>query len=287
MVDLRDEVGRQRRAVEGPRRNPGPPMNLLELEDVVIGYRRDRPLSPPIRLSMQAGDTVAILGPNGAGKSTLLKTILGTVPPLAGALAYPGGRRPRVGYVPQGHRLDLAYPLDALQVVLMGRAGRVGLGRSYRAADREAARRQLESVGLGAVALQSFRSLSGGQRQRVLLARALVGEPEVLVLDEPTSELDPAAEHALLSLVSDLVMARGVAVLFVTHEISAAAGFSRTVLLLDGARTWMEVGPTDEYISSERMSRLYGRPVEVRREHGRTLVWLSAHEAGTPAGDSP
>jgi ABC-type Mn2+/Zn2+ transport system ATPase subunit len=258
-------------------------MSLVALEDVVIGYQRSRPLSPPIRFALEEGDSVAILGPNGAGKSTLLKTLLGTVPPLSGALTYPRRSRPRVGYVPQGHRLDLAYPLDAQQVVLMGRSGRVGLGRRFGRADRAAALAQLEAVGLGAVAGQPFRSLSGGQRQRVLVARALVDEPELLVLDEPTSEMDPAAEHALLSLVSDLVTARGVAVLFVTHQISAAAGYSRHVLLLDGARRSLEAGPTDEYVTSERMSRLYGRPVEVRREGGRALVWLATHDDSPPA----
>jgi ABC-type Mn2+/Zn2+ transport system ATPase subunit len=251
-------------------------MSLVELRDVVIGYRQDRPLSPPIRFAVEEGDSVAILGPNGAGKSTLLRTLLGALPPLAGSLAYPGPTRPRVGYVPQGHRLDLAYPLDAAQVVLMGRSGRVRLGRRFGPSDRQAALAQLRAVGLAGVAHQPFRSLSGGQRQRVLVARALVDEPQLLVLDEPTSEMDPAAEHALLSLVSDLVTARGVAVLFVTHQISAAAGFSRHVMLLDGARASLEAGPTDEYVSSERMTRLYGRPVEVRREQGRTLVWLSS-----------
>ena len=259
-------------------------MGLIELKDVVIGYRRERPFSPPIRFAVEEGDSIAILGPNGSGKSTLLKTILGMVPPLRGALSYRGDRPPQVGYVPQGHRVDFAYPLDALQVVLMGRAGRVGIARFFKKADREASLESLKSVGLEKVAHQPFRSLSGGQRQRVLVARALVGDPELLVLDEPTSEMDPAAEHSLLSLVSDLVTARKVAVLFVTHQISAAAGFSRTVMLLDGARTSLETGPTDEYVSSERMTRLYGRPVEVRREHGRTLVWLSAHEE---AGGAP
>jgi ABC-type Mn2+/Zn2+ transport system ATPase subunit len=227
---------------------------------------------------VEEADTIAILGPNGAGKSTLLKTILGGVAPLSGSLRWASGRPPRVGYVPQGHRLDFAYPLDALQVVLMGRAARVGVARFFGKSDRLAAQGALESVGLGSVAHHPFRSLSGGQRQRVLVARALVGEPELLVLDEPTSEMDPAAEHALLELVSGLVTARKVAVLFVTHQISAAAGFSHTVLLLDGTRQLLEAGPTDEYVTSERMSRLYGRRVEVRREQGRTLVWLSAHD---------
>ena len=260
-------------------------MSLIELENVVIGYRREAPLSPPIRLQVNHGDVIGVLGPNGAGKSTLLRSILGMLPPLEGLVRNPAGRRPRIGYVPQGHRLDFAWPLDALQVVLMGRAGLAGVGRFYSRADRAAAQARLESVGLGATARQPFRSLSGGQRQRVLVARALAVDPELLVLDEPTSEMDPAAEHALLSLVSTLVTEKQVAVLFVTHEISAAAGFAKTVLLMDGAKRFFEAGPTEQLMTSERLSALYGRPVEVRRENGRTLIWLSAQQPA--AGGAP
>jgi ABC-type Mn2+/Zn2+ transport system ATPase subunit len=231
-------------------------------------------------LTVREGDLVGILGPNGAGKSTLLKTLLGLQPPLGGVMSQPLGRPPRVGYVPQGHRPDFAYPLSALQVVVMGRYAQVGVARRPGEKDRSLAFDQLRAVGLAEKAEQPFRSLSGGQRQRVMVARALCAEPELLVLDEPTSEMDPAAEHGLLSLVSELVRARNVAVLFVTHEISAAAGFARTVMLLDGAQRYFESGPSDEMVTSERMSKLYGRPVEVRREGGRALVWLSGSADG-------
>lgn len=250
-------------------------MDLLQLKEVVVGYRKDRPLLPPINFTVREADVVGILGPNGAGKSTLLKTLLGLIPALSGELVFPLGRPPRVAYVPQGHRPDFAYPLSALQVALMGRYGHAGVGRRTSGADKAIALAQLEAVGLAGVAHQPFRSLSGGQRQRILVARALAAEPELLVLDEPTSEMDPAAEHALLSLVSELASARRVAVLFVTHEISAAAGFAKNVILLDGAQKYFEAGPVEEFVSSARMSRLYGRPVEVKREGERTLVWLS------------
>jgi ABC-type Mn2+/Zn2+ transport system ATPase subunit len=254
-------------------------VDLLQLQGVVVGYRKDRPLLPPIDFTVREADVVGILGPNGAGKSTLLKTLLGLQPALDGAIRHPLGRPPRVAYVPQGHRPDFAYPLSAFQVALMGRYGHAGVGRRTTAEDARLVREQLEAVGLAAKADQPFRSLSGGQRQRVLVARALAAVPELLVLDEPTSEMDPAAEHALLSLVSELASARKVAVLFVTHEISAAAGFGRQVMLLDGAQKYFEAGPVEEYVTSARMSRLYGRPVEVRREGGRTLVWLSGSVA--------
>jgi ABC-type Mn2+/Zn2+ transport system ATPase subunit len=194
--------------------------------------------------------------------------------------------------VPQGHRLDFAYPLDAFEVTLMGRYGLRGLGRSIGRADREAAMAQLEAVGLASERNTPFRALSGGQRQRIFLARALAATPELLVLDEPTSELDPAAEHDLLSLVSRLAKERKAAVVFVTHEISAAAGFAQQVLLLNRRQKYCEAGPTAEMLTSERLTKLYGRAIEVHREDGRTHVWLSA-EGGlgrpslTPSKGSP
>jgi ABC-type Mn2+/Zn2+ transport system ATPase subunit len=262
-------------------------MGLMKLEQVSVGYEKGRPLLPPIDFTLTESEVVGILGPNGAGKSTLLRTLLGLLPPLGGKLSFPGGRAPRVGYVPQGYRPDFAYPLDALQVTLMGRYGVLGPGRFPKHHDRELALRQLAAVGLEAEARTPFRSLSGGQRQRILLARAMAAEPELLVLDEPTSELDPAAEHDLLSLVQTLGRERNVAVMFVTHEISAAAGFAQKVILLNRRQKYFEVGTNEEMLCSERLSRLYGRPIEVHRQGGRTHVWLSASAPGPERNSWP
>lgn len=240
-----------------------------------------------ISFAVRGGDAIGILGPNGAGKSTLLKTVLGVVPPLGGRIVFPRGQKPRLGYVPQGSRLDFAYPLSVLQVALMGRTPQLGLIRRPGTVDRDIAMAQLKAVGLEHVAEAPFRSLSGGQRQRVLVARALTAEPEVLILDEPTSEMDPAAEHNLLSLVQELVSSRDIAVVFVTHEISAAAGFAANVILLDAVHGHFEVGPAAEMVTSERMSALYGRPIDVRREDDRVLVWLSAQEGGVTLSSPP
>ena len=108
------------------------------------------------------------------------------------------------------------------------------------------------------------------------LAQALVAEPELLVLDEPTSEMDPAAEHGLLSLVAQLGASRTLGVIFVTHEISSAAGFGNRVVLIDANTQRFEHGSTEQMVNSEQMTRLYGRPVEIRRENGRVLVWVAA-----------
>jgi len=258
-------------------------MDLLAFDNVAIGYRRGRPLLPPVSLSVASGDLVGILGPNGAGKSTFLKTLLGLLPPLQGKVRYPMGREPRLGYVPQNSRFDFAYPLSVLEVVLMARSSQLGLVRRPGKKDVEIAERELEAVGLGSLLRQPFRSLSGGQQQRVLVARALTGEPELLVLDEPTSNMDPPAEHALLSMAGSVTAERNMGVVFVTHEISAVAEFARTVVLLDGAKKYFALGPAREVVTSESMSALYGRPVEVRREEGRVFVWLSANGSGGPS----
>lgn len=254
------------------------PAQLCALEQVVIGYRRGRPLTPPVSMEVHQGDLVGILGPNGSGKTTLVKTLIGQLAPLSGTVRLPVDRTLRVGYVAQGHRPDFAYPLSVLEVTLMGRAPALGLVRRPGKVDRDLAMSQLEAVGLAARAEAPFRSLSGGQQQRVLVARALTCEAELLVLDEPTSEMDPAAEHALLSLVSALSTSRNLAVVFVTHEISAAAGFGNRVVLLDPQAKTVDVGAPAELITSAHMTRLYGRPVEVKSEGGRTMVWVSGRD---------
>jgi ABC-type cobalamin/Fe3+-siderophores transport system ATPase subunit len=256
-------------------------MDLVRLHQASIGYRQ--PLLPPIDLSIRSGERMAILGPNGSGKSTLLRTISGALPVLGGTVEYPGGRRPAMGCVPQSHQPDPAFPLTTHEVVLMGRYRSVGVGRRARPADHAAVSCELELVGLAAEERLLFRQLSGGQRQRALLARALVGRPELLVLDEATSELDPAAEHRLLALVDRLVAEQQTSVVFVTHEISAAASFATTVVLVNHQAGLVEHGPAAEQLTSERLSRLYGLPVEVTRVDQRTMVWM----ATGPGQDAP
>lgn len=142
--------------------------------------------------------------------------------------------------------------------------------------------RELELVGLAEQAGLLFRQLSGGQRQRALLARALVGRPELLLLDEATSELDPAAEHRLLALVDKLAAEQKTSVVFVTHEIGAAASFATTVVLVNHQEGLVEHGPADAELTSEKLSRLYGLPVEVARADQRTLVWMASEVRSRP-----
>ena len=245
-------------------------MELIRLERAVIGYRT--PLLPPIDLSLRAGTTLAVLGPNGAGKTALLKSLLGLLPLIDGRRTLPQGRAPRVGYVPQRDRLDMSWPLTVLQVVLMGRARLVGPIRRYSARDRAAARAALQEIGIGDLADRPLYALSGGQHQKVLIARAIAAEPELLVLDEPTSAMDPAAERVLLELVARLKSAHNLSVVLVTHQLTAIPGFATDVALVDRERKVFEVGPAEQMIEPHKLGLLYGREVRVAKVGDKTAI---------------
>ena len=245
-------------------------MDLVRLERAVIGYHT--PLLPPLDLEVRSGTTLGVLGPNGAGKTALLKSMLGLLPLLGGRLVFPMGRSPRVGYVPQRDRLDQSWPLSVLDVVLMGRTSLLGPLRRFGAQDRQRAREALDEIGMGELAERPLYALSGGQHQRVLIARAIAAEPELLVLDEPTSAMDPAAERVLLELVERLKRAHNLSVVLVTHQLTAVAGFATEVALVDRARGLFEVGPAREMMTPQRLGRLYGREVRVAEVDGQIAV---------------
>jgi ABC-type Mn2+/Zn2+ transport system ATPase subunit len=245
-------------------------LELIRLERAVIGYRT--PLLPPIDLALSAGTTLAVLGPNGAGKTALLKSLLGLLPLIEGRRTLPQGRSPRVGYVPQRDRLDMSWPLTVLQVVLMGRARLVGPVKRYGARDRAAARAALQEIGIGDLADRPLYALSGGQHQKVLIARAIAAEPELLVLDEPTSAMDPAAERVLLDLVARLKSAHNLSVVLVTHQLTAIPGFATDVALVDRERKVFEVGPAERMIDPKKLALLYGREVRVAQVGDKTAI---------------
>ena len=255
-------------------------MELIRLERAVIGYRV--PLLPPIDLSVRAGTTLGVLGPNGAGKTALLKSLLGLLPLFAGRRICPMGRPPRVGYVPQRDRLDMSWPLSVLDVVLMGRVPLIGPVRRYSPRDQKAARDALAEIGVGDLADRPLHALSGGQHQKVLIARAIAAEPELLVLDEPTSAMDPAAERMLLELVQRLKAAHNLSVVLVTHQLTAIAGFASEVALVDRERKLFEVGPAQRMIDPEKLGQLYGRTVRVARVGDQTAIVIGgANGAGS------
>lgn len=241
---------------------------LVTFEDVTLGYGR-RPVLSGLNFTLGAGDYVAIVGPNGAGKTTLLRAILGSVAPLAGRVTI--HRRPlNYGYVPQARTMDDHFPLTALDIVLMGRSRALGLLRRPGRADRARAQEALAQVGISDLAGQLFREMSGGQKQRTLLARALVSEPDALVLDEPTTGMDVAAQHATMTLVDRLHAERGLLVLMVSHVLNDVVNHAHQVAMLGGTR--FEMGPVDAVVRPETLEALYGIALDVVERDGKRLV---------------
>jgi zinc/manganese transport system ATP-binding protein len=218
----------------------------LVLEGVSTTYEGERtPTLREVSLVVRRGEHVAIVGPNGAGKTTLLEVIDGLLPVARGAvqvLGEPMGRRShrlrqRIGYLPQ----DLSFPPDTpflgADVVLMGRFGRMGLLRLPRRADRAAAREAMEAVGVWEIARRPVGRLSGGQQRKVLLAHVLARGPELLLLDEPTANLDPQAREEVARLILRLHRERGLTTLVVSHEQSPLLAADWTVRIEGGQAT--------------------------------------------------
>jgi ABC-type Mn2+/Zn2+ transport system ATPase subunit len=192
------------------------PPRLIEARGLAVGYDGSPAISG-VELSLDAGQTLALLGPNGGGKTTLLRALLGELRPLAGTLSVAG----RCGVVPQTERSRLDYPVSALDVAAMGALSRQPWWRRPGRGERAGAARALERVGLGPLAAETFGRLSGGQRQRVLIARALVQEAQMLLLDEPFTGLDRPSAEGLEALIAELAgEGRGIAI--ATHDLEQA-----------------------------------------------------------------
>jgi ABC-type Mn2+/Zn2+ transport system ATPase subunit len=240
---------------------------LVEFEQVSVGYGH-RPILTGLNFAITEGDFLGMVGPNGSGKTTILRAILGTLEPLAGTVRRSAGLR--FGYVPQRDQVDYGFPLTAVEVVLMGRYDRIGMGRRPTADDRARAVHALEQVGIGELAGKHLLDMSGGQRQRTLIARALVGEPNVLVLDEPTSGMDLVSTTQILAFVRDLHERSGLTVIMVSHALNEVANYVEQIALVvpDGFR----IGPVDEIMSESVLREVYGIPVEVSAFGGHRVV---------------
>lgn len=249
------------------RREPVP---AVRLSDVHFAYDGADVLAG-VDLEVHPGIFAALIGPNGAGKSTCLKLLLGLLSPRQGTVEIfgraPGDHEEPIGYVPQRGRIPRGFPLSAAEVVIMGRYGRLGVGHRPGDSDRERVRNALGDVGLADAADRRFDSLSGGQQQRALIARALAGDPRLLLLDEPTAGLDPAARARFYTLLCDLQRARGLTVVCASHDIEDVAEHANRLILLD--RTVRLAGTPDEVMHSPILNQSYGfpRPHEHPRDH--------------------
>ncbi len=215
-----------------------------------------------VSLTVEAGEFTAVIGPNGAGKTTLLRVILGLVEPGRGTVevfGVPprnlGARRAKIGYVPQILTIDPDFPVAVFEAVLMGTYGRVGVGRTCREEDRSAAAAALEKVGIADLRDRPIARLSSGQRQRVFIARALVNDPELLLLDEPTTGVDAETMGNLYALLEDL-KDDGITIVMVSHDVSVVAAYLDTLACLN--KSLVAHGRPDEVASSDALRDMYG-----------------------------
>lgn len=199
----------------------------IALHGVSCGYDH-RPVLENVTLELPAGSFTGVVGPSGAGKTTLLKAILGLAERYAGTLQIngaairPGGRPAGIGYVPQIETVDWSFPATVNNVVLMGLATRPGGLPWASRAERAAISETLDDLGIGEIGTRHIRDLSGGQQHRVFLARALVGKPDILILDEPTASVDIKTRDDILHHLAHLNQ-RGATILMTTHELNSLA----------------------------------------------------------------
>ncbi len=254
---------------------------LITFDGVTLGYGR-RPVLTDLGFRIPEGDFLGLVGPNGAGKTTILRAILGSLSPMAGTITRAAGLR--FGYVPQRDQVDYNFPLKVVDVVLMGRYDRVGLARRPGKHDRDRARAALEHVGIADLADEPLSALSGGQRQRALIARALVGEPNLLILDEPTNGMDLVSTTQILALVRELHERDGLTVLMVSHALNEVANYVRRIaLVLEGA---FRVGDVDEIMTEETLTEMYGIPVEVSSFEEHRMVFARRGISTTVVNDA-
>lgn len=256
------------------------PRLAVELNEVSFAYADGRPVLQDVSLRLPERCFASIVGPNGGGKTTLLKLILGLLQPTDGMVKVlgepPREARARIGYVPQFATPDRQFPITVLEVVLLGRLRVTRRWGPFSRRDREVAREALREVHLDEFAQRPFAELSGGERQRVLVARALVVEPELLLLDEPVANLDQVVEEAFFSLLADL--GRRMTILLVSHDLGFVKTIVDTVVCVNRR---VAVHPTAD-VDGRVISELYGS--EVRWVDHQHQIQASGAQTGGADG---
>lgn len=241
--------------------------NIITAENLAAGYQ-DNTVWRDASFAIDRGEFIAIIGPNGAGKTTLFRLLLGLQQPIGGAIkifdAQPKRGNPHIGYVPQRHMIDSETNIESLELVRLGFSGRQWGLSLFSDNDRKAGLNALETVGAAELAHRSVSELSGGELQRVFLAEALVSNPDLLLLDEPLSNLDIRRERELLHVVNKVVRSRNVTALLIAHNINPLLPFLDRVIYIANGK--VATGKPTQVLTSECLTALYGVQIEVLRD---------------------
>lgn len=238
-------------------------MNDLRFEHVSVRYDHV-PALHDVHALVPGGCVTGLIGPNGGGKSSLIKTVAGVLSPSEGRVLFEGAplrqSRTRIAYVPQAREVNWDFPLSALDLVLMGRSREIGWVRRPAAADRERAEAALERLGLAGAGGRHISQFSGGQQQRLFLARALVQDPQIVLLDEPLTGLDVTTRAIIHELVREAA-ANGAAVLIASHDLEEVRVICDRLICVN--REVLASGPTDEVFTPETLRATFGGRVAV------------------------
>lgn len=238
----------------------------LEVHDLTVAYHH-KPVLYGVDLRIPPGKLIGIIGPNGAGKSTLIKAIMGLIPTDSGWVRLFGESNKknlrRVGYVPQRESVDWDFPVNVMDVVLMGRYGKLGLFKRPKKQDRDIACACLEKVKMMPYADRQIANLSGGQQQRVFLARALAQESDLYLMDEPFAGVDAATESSIISLLHEL-RKQGKTILVVHHDLPTARNYFDMLVLLN--MRLVDFGPTEEVFTYDKLQKTYGGRLTILSE---------------------
>lgn len=229
-------------------------MQLLRCENIHMNYDSTKAVNG-VSFSVEEGDFLCIVGENGAGKSTLLKGILGLQKISEGCVVFNGVKKSEIGYLPQKTQVQKDFPAGVKEVMLSGRlSGKRKL--FYSSEDKQIAKENMEIMKIDSIKNKSFNELSGGQQQRVLLARALCATEKLILLDEPTTGLDPFVTEDMYELISHLNREHGVTVIMVTHDVKGAAKYANKILCMEHDGDFF--GTTQEYLKTDAARRIMG-----------------------------
>jgi ABC-type Mn2+/Zn2+ transport system ATPase subunit len=251
---------------------------MIEFNNVDLGYGK-KPVLTSLNFNIQTGDFFGIVGPNGAGKTTLLKAILGLLKPIKGEITFPEhgkGYKKKIGYVPQHASVDEIFPITVQEMVLMGRYEKIGIFKRPKEKDYETVKEMLKNVGIENLANKNYRELSGGQKQRTLIARAMVGESNTLILDEPVEGMDIQGEIAIMELIKSLHAEYMLTVILVSHDLNIVANYVKTLSIID--KNTLKLGPVDSMLSEETLAKVYGIKVKIANISGQKAIISKLNE---------
>jgi len=243
---------------------------LIKFSEVSLGYGHKEILSN-LNFEIYQNDFIGIVGPNGAGKTTLLRAILGILKPQKGEITYKHlGYKLKFGYVPQIQTINEKFPLTVYEIVLMGRYSQIGIIGRPKRIDRDKVYSVLKYIDIESLANKTYTELSGGLRQRVLLARALVCDPDILVLDEPTNNLDLCSEKMIMDLIKKLHIEKNIIIVMVSHLLNVLINYVEKISFINGKE--FKIYHIKDAITEEKLSEVYGIGVRIGNLEDKKIV---------------